>query len=203
MGKKNKNKTKKKNIFLVLFLALAAILMLFVAIKIMNQGGKEYTSKEECDAIKQEASKINCYRDVAIKTNNVLLCDFEFLKDYASSDECVKAIASNTNNLQLCYQIPDSSILDDCLSAVSQNTMNKSICSLIKEQTKRILCKANEAIAKRDPYSCKTILSEKEEQDVCITALVDKARIKEWCNILNNETVKSMCFKWCGSVGCS
>lgn len=241
---KTVSKSSNSNLFLVGGVVLVVIVLLVMLLPGLNKTTEKKTfvcpdgsivaSEEDC--LKQEIpltpeekyefcmdktliqEKDECLQDLAIESNNDILCD-ELVnldlekckrlvwKEYAvvsqelskcselltKFDEfsCIKEIALNASDPSICSKITEVIQQNSCLIELAAQEEDLGICSLISGSAAET-CKFNAALAIGDADLCDAFSLPSIKYD-CITRIAEKNNDVSLCNKISDSLMKNRC----------
>ena len=125
-----------------------------------------------------------CYKLVAIKTQDIELCDEIYLEKSNIKNECIIQIAIALNNPTLCERIKDDENKDNCKKWISEDTgSDMSLCSEITDKKKKESCIKNIATQYNKPELCKDLEIYK---DICLKDVAFRNSQSSICNELDD-----------------
>ena len=124
---------------------------------------EQHKDPKVCDLIYREILREDCYRDVAVLTNNIELCKkIVSTVSQGARTVCFKKIAINLTDASICGHISDKQPMEGCYWDIAELTMNETLCSKLTSENWRNDC-------------IKTIrFPECEDKDYCLTGYAEQ-----------------------------
>ena len=93
---------------------------------------------EECDKIKEQVSKDDCYEGIAVVKQDSSICDK--IQNQIYKDNCYGRVAATEKDLSICDKIQNQITKDFCYEGVAQAKQDSSICDKIQNQIYKDSC---------------------------------------------------------------
>jgi len=175
-------KIKIELLILIVFISITISLIF----NIQNTQQELNQSKEirkitlECENIDNPLLKDNCYKRVAIKTDNISICE-KIKLYYQAADECYLHFAEKNNDISLCRKIILTENKDYCYLKFAKEKKNSSLCEKIIDKGTKELCYNMTTSIINTTLEC-GIVPAKEEHSV-----TEKGTATIWVRYLDNK----------------
>jgi len=102
-----------------------------------------------CSLITSEDRKVDCFEEIALATNNQLLCEF---LPTNKQDGCIMRIALNKMDINVCQEVNVPLNREVCKLRIAKKSNNEKMCdqisiSVVKSSCKEYFAEINEAIS--------------------------------------------------------
>ena len=133
-----------------------------------------------------------CIKRFASEFKDIRQCHFIKHNQYWY-DLCYKEVALATDNVDLCNSTSDQKIKDSCFKGVAESLNNVELCSEVQSQDSKDKCFFNIALDKNDPDLCK-FLSEPLREVNCYYVIASKLKDLSICERIRFSDIRANCY---------
>jgi len=147
---------------------------------------------EECNKIADLSAKQSCYLDYANKTGDYSICEDQIF-DQINKVICYSSVAIRGDNIVLCNYAKDQSIIDKCYAAVPPG-VNHSVgrCDQVQNSESKDTCLLNVAVTNKDKTICDGLST---QRDPCYSNVAIAKNDLSLCNLIKEDFFKRSCIK--------
>lgn len=184
-GSRMKHMKKKYKLILILFIA-GIIPLVFLFFR-QNSWKKVLA---QCDEVPTQ-QKNYCYNQLALRENNISICDK--MPNQDDKDSCYWNFARGKEDLLICDKIKNLDFLDNCYRDIATAKEDLSICEKITDQEKKNNCYRNIAKAKQDPLVCDNIATQSVKNS-CYSDIAISRQDLSICDKIQDSLDRDYCY---------
>jgi len=213
-------KFQKENLFFKI------IVILFLFSFFINIGISKYFNKTTnpnwCENERITAGQSNygytCYHQLALRSNNVQLCNKIEHDDYRT--DCLADFALKLNDVKVCGAASEKFMIEKCIEEVAVRIRDSSLCPQIESEFYRSNCYLSIAVLKEDSDLCQFVSSDDKERcygeigiakrdpnlcdfiepgsywhNQCISEIADEIKNPNLCEKIKYELPRKECYE--------
>lgn len=145
-----------------------------------------------CDLIKVQDEVSSCKRSLLFSQGKIESC--ETAKDY-EKDNCFYLLAKQLNDPKICQRVENSFTRNTCYNEGALDTLNPLFCQSIVNDLSRIYgCLTDVAYSLDDPDICDKILNP-EQLEKCYFHFAETRKDISFCERVGDEYYRNICFR--------